>query len=84
MFGRADEKRRTPAHCTRLQLETGVAGRLRAHGLAVGGSYGPLAGKIFRIGHLGWVTDKDITDTIETLRQALPRTGFPVPEAARA
>lgn len=27
--------------------------RLRAQGLAVGGSYGPLAGKVFRLGHMG-------------------------------
>lgn len=26
---------------------------LRKHGLAVGGSYGPLAGQVFRIGHMG-------------------------------
>jgi len=26
---------------------------LRSHGLAVGGNYGPLAGKVFRIGHMG-------------------------------
>ena len=26
---------------------------LRAEGMAVGGSYGPLAGKVFRIGHMG-------------------------------
>jgi aspartate aminotransferase-like enzyme len=48
------------------------------------GGQGPLAGKIFRIGHLGWVTDKDITDTIETLRAALPRVGYKLPEAAKA
>ena len=28
-------------------------GALRAKGMAVGGSYGPLAGKVFRIGHMG-------------------------------
>jgi aspartate aminotransferase-like enzyme len=27
--------------------------RFRAEGLAVGGSYGPLAGKVFRLGHMG-------------------------------
>jgi aspartate aminotransferase-like enzyme len=48
------------------------------------GGQGPLAGKIFRIGHLGYVTEKDISDTIETLRAALPRVGFQVAEAARA
>jgi aspartate aminotransferase-like enzyme len=27
--------------------------RFRQHGLAVGGNYGPLAGKVFRLGHMG-------------------------------
>jgi aspartate aminotransferase-like enzyme len=27
--------------------------RLRRHGLVVGGSYGPIAGKVFRLGHMG-------------------------------
>ncbi len=31
--------------------------RLRAHGMGVGGSYGPLAGKVFRIGHMGAQAD---------------------------
>ena len=48
------------------------------------GGQGPLAGKIFRIGHLGWVSEQDITDTIETLRQALPRVGFQLPAAAKS
>ncbi|MEX0786150.1 MAG: alanine--glyoxylate aminotransferase family protein [Dehalococcoidia bacterium] len=47
------------------------------------GGQGPLAGKIFRIGHLGWVSDDDIHATIETLRQALPRVGFQLPAAAQ-
>ena len=48
------------------------------------GGQGPLAGKIFRIGHLGWVNEQDIRDTIETLRAALPRLGYKLPEAATA
>jgi aspartate aminotransferase-like enzyme len=48
------------------------------------GGQGPLAGKIFRIGHLGFVTEQDIADTIDTLRAALPRLGYKLPEAARA
>jgi aspartate aminotransferase-like enzyme len=48
------------------------------------GGQGPLAGKIFRIGHLGWVTEQDIAETIETLRKALPRVGFQVPAAAQS
>ena len=31
--------------------------RCRVHGLALGGSYGPLAGKVFRIGHMGTQAD---------------------------
>lgn len=30
---------------------------LRAHGMAAGGNYGPLAGKVFRIGHMGTQAD---------------------------
>ncbi|MBP1727208.1 MAG: aminotransferase, partial [Deltaproteobacteria bacterium] len=30
---------------------------LRARGMVVGGSYGPLAGKVFRIGHMGSQAD---------------------------
>ncbi|MHB0988911.1 MAG: hypothetical protein ACYC3P_09655 [Bellilinea sp.] len=36
--------------------------RLRERGLVVGGSYGPLAGKIFRIGHMGSQADLDLVD----------------------
>ncbi len=46
------------------------------------GGQGPLAGKIFRIGHLGWVSEEDIEKTIDVLRQALPRVGFDVSTAA--
>jgi aspartate aminotransferase-like enzyme len=31
---------------------------LRAHGMAVGGNYGPLAGHVFRIGHMGTQADR--------------------------
>ena len=34
--------------------------RLRARGLAVGGNYGSLAGKVFRIGHMGSQADNDL------------------------
>jgi aspartate aminotransferase-like enzyme len=35
-----------------------------------------LDGKIFRIGHLGWVTEKDIKVVISALKEVLPRAGF--------
>ncbi len=46
------------------------------------GGQASLAGKIFRIGHLGYVTDADIDATLEALRQALPKVGYKVPAAA--
>jgi aspartate aminotransferase-like enzyme len=33
---------------------------LRAEGMAVGGSYGPLAGKVFRIGHMGTQANREL------------------------
>jgi aspartate aminotransferase-like enzyme len=35
-------------------------GALREKGMVVGGSYGPLAGKVFRIGHMGSQADMDL------------------------
>jgi len=39
--------------------------QLRQHGLVVGGSYGPMAGKVFRLGHMGTQAD------LELVKQAL-------------
>lgn len=36
--------------------------RLRAKGLVVGGSYGPLAGKVFRLGHMGAQANLDLVE----------------------
>ncbi len=36
--------------------------RLRSRGLAVGGSLGPLAGKVFRLGHMGTQADVGLVD----------------------
>jgi aspartate aminotransferase-like enzyme len=35
---------------------------LRAHGMAVGGNYGPLAGKVFRVGHMGSQANMDLIE----------------------
>jgi aspartate aminotransferase-like enzyme len=37
---------------------------------------GLLAGKSFRIGHMGYVTEKDIDDVLNALKLALPRLGY--------
>ena len=37
---------------------------------------GLLAGKCFRVGHMGYVTTQDIDEVLAALQQALPRLGF--------
>ena len=41
--------------------------------VVIAGGQGRLAGKIFRIGHLGWVNENDIELVLEALTGALPR-----------
>lgn len=46
--------------------------RLRARGVGVGGSYGPLAGKVFRLGHMGSQADEGlVAQALEALGEAL-------------
>jgi aspartate aminotransferase-like enzyme len=44
--------------------------------IVLGGGQQKLDGKIFRIGHLGWVTEKEIKEVVAALKVALPRAGF--------
>ncbi len=46
------------------------------HQIILGGGQQKLDGKIFRIGHLGWVTDDDIQTVISALKVVLPQAGF--------
>jgi len=43
------------------------------HGVALAGGQRSLEGKIFRIGHLGWVKESDIKEVVTALEAALPR-----------
>ena len=46
------------------------------HQVILAGGQQELAGKIFRIGHLGWVTENDIGAVISALKVVLPQAGF--------
>ncbi len=46
---------------------------LRTEGVVLAGGQGALAGKIFRIGHLGWIDDSDVDEILAALSRALPR-----------
>jgi len=44
--------------------------------LIIAGGQAKLAGKIFRIGHLGFVSEEDVKAALDVLAKALPRVGF--------
>jgi len=47
-------------------------GRLREHGMVVGGSLGPLDGKVFRIGHMGAQADRELLErAMEILQRVI-------------
>jgi len=46
------------------------------HQVVLGGGQQRLDGKIFRIGHLGWVNEDDIEAVISALKVVLPQAGF--------
>jgi aspartate aminotransferase-like enzyme len=46
------------------------------HQVVLSGGQQSLDGKIFRIGHLGWVTEDDIKAVISALKVALPQAGW--------
>ncbi len=46
------------------------------HQVVLAGGQQRLDGKIFRIGHLGWVTEDDIEAVISALKVVLPQAGF--------
>ena len=59
-------------------LEVGKLRRLmeEEHEVVMAGGQGPMRGKVFRIGHLGLVNDKDIQHVLEALGQVLDKLGF--------
>ena len=54
----------------------------RELGLVVGEGQGKLAGKIFRIGHLGSVFESDVVATVQALEKGLEKHGHPVKSGA--
>jgi aspartate aminotransferase-like enzyme len=54
----------------------------RDRGLVVGEGQGKLAGKIFRIGHLGDVHEDDVVGTVNVLEWGLEANGHPVTRGA--
>ena len=56
---------------------TALVANLRTeHGVVISGGQASLAGKIFRIGHMGRTTEGEIQDTLDALEDVLPGVGF--------
>jgi aspartate aminotransferase-like enzyme len=57
----------------------------KEHAIVVQGGQADLTGKIFRIGHLGWVNRADLDEVLEVMRATLPGLGIlpAVPAGAR-
>ncbi len=49
----------------------------KEYNIVLAGGQDILAGKIFRIGHLGWVTEKDMEEILKALNEALPEARQP-------
>ncbi len=43
------------------------------YNIVLAGGQDKLAGKIFRIGHLGWITEKDMKQILQALKEVLPK-----------
>ena len=62
---------------TAVKVPPGIAwpdfdAKLRQHGLVVAGSYGPLADKVFRLGHMGTQADRDLmARALDVIRKVL-------------
>ena len=56
---------------------TVLVGKLRTdHDVIISGGQASLAGKIFRIGHMGRTTEGDIQSTLDALKDVLSKVGF--------
>jgi aspartate aminotransferase-like enzyme len=49
------------------------------HGVVMAGAQAKLAGKAFRIGHLGLVSEEDIRHALDALAKVLPKVGYTMP-----
>lgn len=48
------------------------------YNLSLGGGLGKVAGKVFRIGHLGWLNELNLTQAIAGAEMAMRDVGVPV------
>ena len=67
---------------TAIKMPEGIdgakfVGMVRTEGnVVLAGGQGKLSGKVFRIGHLGYVSQDDIEEVLQALKAVLPKVGF--------
>jgi len=57
-------------------LKAWLASLRTRHGLVLAGGQGPLAGKVFRVGHLGYIEERDAYSILATIEQGLADQGL--------
>ena len=55
-----------------------LAAYAKSHNITIAGGQGEMKGKVFRLGHMGYVGDFDVITALSALEQVLHELGHPV------
>ncbi len=61
-----------------IDSEKVLAAYARSHNITIAGGQGEMKGKVFRLGHMGYVGDFDVVIALAALEQVLAELGYPV------
>jgi aspartate aminotransferase-like enzyme len=61
-----------------IEGERVVATYAKSHNITIAGGQGEMKGKVFRLGHMGYVGDFDVVVALGALEQVLAELGYPV------
>ena len=61
-----------------IEGERVVATYAKSHNITIAGGQGEMKGKVFRLGHMGYVGDFDVLVALGALEQVLAELGYPV------
>lgn len=61
---------------------TRIPAKLKEYGVTIAGGQAHVKGKIFRLGHCGWINDFDVVTCIAALERGLVEVGLDVPTGA--
>jgi aspartate aminotransferase-like enzyme len=61
-----------------IDSEEVLAAYAKSHNITIAGGQGEMKGKVFRLGHMGYVGDFDVVIALAALEQVLAELGYPV------